>query len=400
MYSLEDIQAVVTQLNSRYLIDTLVELARIPTQVPLGPQVFMEPDDPKLVHYVQHVLRPRVHALGAYDVIDAARNQFVVRYGAGVSDASLLLMVYTPTQHHNLMPDPFSGKIARATAWGYDEPCVFGQGVTQNKAHHAVVLAVLQLLIEQQVQLRGTLYVAINNEGRSSHACSQAILAALERRPEFAVLLVGTGLRLSLGNRGRVDVNVEVRGKAAHSSAPHLGLSAIAGAYEVMHRLQGVPLAGTHPLLGGRHALVYQLLFEPLAPHTLPEIARLRIDRRLLPGDDPEQAVHDVRQAIGDLSPYQVCVERGPYMLPALVDPAHPGVVALQAAHRQVRGAELETYYGQGSYDAGGPCAVGVPAVMYGVGGGASVLEADFVPLSHVVDEARVVTHTILSLLG
>ena len=400
MPAFEEQQTLVAQLDERYLVHTLVDLAQVPTDVPLGPAVFMEPDDAKLVHYVQHVLRPKFHLLGAYDILDVPGNQLVVRYGTGASPASLLLMVYTPTQHHNLMAEPFSGKIARATAWGYDEPCVFGQGVTQNKAHHAVVLAVLKLLIEQCVPLRGTLYVAVNNEGRSSHACSEAILAALDHRPDFAILLISTGLRLSLGNRGRVDVNVEIRGKAVHSSSPHLGLSAIDGAHEVVNRLKQVPLVGSHPLLGGRHAIVYQMLFEPLAPHTLPEVARLRIDRRLLPGDDPEQALADVREAIGDLSPYQVRVERGPYMLPALVDPVHPGVLALAAAHRQVRGDNLETYYGQGSFDAGGPCAAGVPAVMYGVGGGASVLGEDFVPLSHVIDEARVVTHTILSLLG
>jgi acetylornithine deacetylase/succinyl-diaminopimelate desuccinylase-like protein len=398
--SAKDKQAIVAHLDTRYLVNTLVELARIPTQVPLGPEVFMEPDDPKLVHYVQGVLRPKLHVFGAYDILDVPRNQLVVRYGAGTSQRSLLLMVYTPTQHHNLMPEPFSGKIARATAWGYDEPCVFGQGVTQNKAHHAVMLAVLKLLCEHQISLSGTLYCAVNNEGRSSHACSEAILAALDPKPDFAILLIGTGLRLSLGNRGRVDVNVEVRGQATHSSAPHLGLSAIEGAHEVLTRLKQVPLAGSHALLGGRHALVYQMVFAPLAPHTLPEVARLRIDRRLLPGDDPEQAVADVRATIGDLSPYQVQVERGSYMLPALVDAQHPGVLALQEAHRRIRGMELETYYGQGSFDAGGPCAAGVPAVMYGVGGGASVLAEDFVPLSHVIDEARVLTHTILSLLG
>lgn len=396
----EDRQAIVDQLDQRYLLETLVELAKIPTAVPLGPEVFMQPNDPRLLRYVQQVLRPKVQALGLYDVLDVPRNQYVVRYGTGAASPSLLLMVYTPTQHHNLMPEPFSGKIARATAWGYDEPCVFGQGVTQNKAHHAVVLAILKLLCEQQVTLRGTLYVAVNNEGCSSHACSEAILAALEPKPDFAILLVGTGLRVSLGNRGRVDVNVEIQGQAAHSSSPHLGLSAIAGAHEVMQRLTRVPLTGTHPLLGKQHALVYQMLFEPLAPHTLPALARLRVDRRLLPGDDPEQAVHDVREAIGDLSPYQVRVTRGPHMLPALVDAAHPGVLALAAAHYQVRGTAVETYYGQGSYDAGGPCAAGVPAVMYGVGGGASVLDVDFVPISHALDEARVITHTILSLLA
>jgi acetylornithine deacetylase/succinyl-diaminopimelate desuccinylase-like protein len=402
MLTLDEQQALVQHLDERYLIDTLSALAKIPTEVPLGPETLMEPDDPKLVHYVQQVLRPQIQGLGAYDMLDVPRNQLVVRWGEqhSVSGPALLLMVYTPTQHHNLMPDPFSGKIARATEWGYDEPCLFGQGVTQNKAHHAIMLAVLKWLVEQHVQLRGTLYAAINNEGRSSHACSQAILAVLDRKPDFAILLVRTDLRISLGNRGRVDVNVEVRGKAAHSSMPQHGASAIEGASEVLNRLKRVPLGGTHPLLGGRHVMAYQMLFEPLAPHTLPEVARLRIDRRLLPGDAPDQAVVDVEAAIGDLSPYQISVTSGPYMLPALVDPQHPGVQALKAAHRLVRGAVPETYYGQGTFDAGGPCAAGVPAVMYGVGGGVHPLGVDFVPLSHVIDEARIIMHTILSLLG
>ncbi len=55
-------------------------------------------------------------------------------------------MNYTPAQHHNLMDGPFSGKIASAREFGSDEPAVFGQGVSQNKAHQAVMLAVLKAL--------------------------------------------------------------------------------------------------------------------------------------------------------------------------------------------------------------------------------------------------------------
>jgi acetylornithine deacetylase/succinyl-diaminopimelate desuccinylase-like protein len=398
----ENVQELIGHLDRRYLVETLSELAQVATEVPLGPETLMEPDDPRLVHYVQRVLRSKIQGLGAYDILDVPRNQLVVRWGGQRSMAgpTLLVLVYTPTQHHNLMADPFSGKIARATEWGYDEPCVFGQGVTQNKAHHAVMLAVLKWLVKRDVRLRGTVYFAVNNEGRSSHTCSQAILAALDRKPDFAMLLVRTEQRISLGNRGRVDVNVEIRGKAVHSSLPQHGLSAIDGANEVLNRLKGLTLGGSHPLLGGRHAIPYQVLFEPLAPHTLPEVARLRIDRRLLPGDAPDQAVAEVRRVIGDLAPYQVTVESGPYMLPALVDPSHPGVLALKAAHRQVHGTDPATYYGQGTFDAGGPCAEGVPAVMYGVGGSDSLLGVDFVPISHVVDVARVLMHTIVSALG
>jgi acetylornithine deacetylase/succinyl-diaminopimelate desuccinylase-like protein len=42
--------------------------------------------------------------------------------------------------------------------------------------------------------------------------------ALVERH--LGIILVRTGFDISLGNRGRVDVNVVVRGKATHSSAP------------------------------------------------------------------------------------------------------------------------------------------------------------------------------------
>ena len=395
-----DIDAIAEQLDMRYLIETLVDIAQTPTDVPIGPDVFMAPDDPKLVHYMQQALRPKLTSIGVYDLMDVPVNQLVARYGSGASDATLLLMVYTPIQHHNLMRDPFSPRIARGTAWGFDEPCVFAQGVTQNKSHHAIVLTVLKLLIERHIAVPGTLYVAFNNEGRSSHACSNAILQALDRKPDFAILLTATGQRISLGNRGRVDVNIDIRGQASHSSAPHLGLSAIDGAHEAISRLKRLQLHGAHAILGAQHAIPYQVTYEPLAPHTLPERAHIRVDRRLLPGDDPAQAAAEIRDIIGDMAPYQVSVEAGHHMLPALVEPDHAGVRALSAAHQAVHSEPPETYYGQGTFDAGGPCAAGVPAVMYGVGGGGGILDVDFAPISHVQNVARVMARTVLTLLA
>jgi acetylornithine deacetylase/succinyl-diaminopimelate desuccinylase-like protein len=191
-----------------------------------------------------------------------------------------------------------------------------------------------------------------------------------------------------------------VRGRATHSSAPQDGLSAIDGSNEVIGRLRQLSWPDRHPILGGRHAIVYKVRYEPLAPHTLPSDAYLTVDRRLLPGDDPDVATGEVREIVGDLAPYQVTVERGVYMLPALVDPDHPGVQALQAANAAVRGAPAETYHGQGTFDAGGPCALGVPTVMYGASGGVGLLGPDFVTVSDLVTEAKVLAHLILSTLA
>jgi acetylornithine deacetylase/succinyl-diaminopimelate desuccinylase-like protein len=87
-------------------------------------------------------------------------------------------------------------------------------------------------------------------------------------------------------------------------------------------------------------------------------------------------------------------------MLPALVASDDPGVRALQSAHKAHTGHAAETRYGQGTFDAGGPCALGVPTVMYGVSGGIWPTGIDFVTISDVETEARVLAHLILSELA
>src|SRR6266487_5831029 len=95
----EDLPALIERhLDRRYLIETLSRLARVPTDVPLGWQTLMEADDPKLVHYVQEVLRPELVHLENYDLLDVPRNNLVTRLGTGEAGRSLLIQNYTPTQ--------------------------------------------------------------------------------------------------------------------------------------------------------------------------------------------------------------------------------------------------------------------------------------------------------------
>ena len=48
------------------------------------------------------------------------------------------------------------------------------------------------------------------------------------------MIVIGTTGRIALANKGRVDVIVTVRGKAAHSSTPSAGVNAIEGARRVL----------------------------------------------------------------------------------------------------------------------------------------------------------------------
>ena len=55
-------------------MEQLSRLSQVPTSVPLGYETLMAPDDPKLVHYVQNVMRPALVEIGAYNLIDAGNN--------------------------------------------------------------------------------------------------------------------------------------------------------------------------------------------------------------------------------------------------------------------------------------------------------------------------------------
>lgn len=396
----DTIRLIDEHLDERYLIDTLRRLATVPTDVPLGFDTLMEPDDPKLVHYVQHHVRAELASLGHYDIVDAPRNNLIARYGRpGTAGPMLLIQNYTVAQHHNLMPDPWSGKVGSARDFGVDKPAVFGQGVSQNKAHQAVMLALFKMFRDAGVELQGHLLWAVNNEGRSTHDCSEAVLSTLERMPDFCILQTGTDMKVSLGNRGRIDIDVHVKGRATHSSTPDLGDCAIVGTQRVMNRLDEITWDDEHPILGSRHAVVYKVEFWPVAPHTLPSDAHITVDYRLLPGDNPADAVEHIRNALAGLDPYTIEVSESVTMLPNLVDPLDPWVDRLRSANRKVTGQSAEEFYLRGSFDAGGPGAHGVPTVMFGASGGVWPVGEDFVPIDDVIAEARIFAALILDTL-
>jgi acetylornithine deacetylase/succinyl-diaminopimelate desuccinylase-like protein len=115
------------------------------------------------------------------------------------------------------------------------------------------------------------------------------------------------------------------------------------------------------------------------------------IDRRLLPGDEPDHAVAEIACALDGLD---VVVRRGATMLPALVDEDAIVVAALQSGAEQALGRRLETFYPPSSFDAGHACELGVPTVMCGPLSGeldtTGVLGDDFVALDQLVDAASI----------
>ena len=399
-------------LDEDYLVDTLTTFLRTPAEAPLG-QNFIDPRDPGVVQFVRNVVEPRVNAFGFHDVLNDEDNNLAFVIGGGSAGAerdrsetpALLLMAYSSSHHGNRMEDPYSGKIESAARLGVNEPCAFGRGAGK-KGALAAALTALKIVHDSGAALRGRLIFAVNTEGYSSHRGSEHIFAGLVAhglRPVGTILCTATGLRACLGNRGRVDIFVKVIGRETHSSQPHAGLNAIDGAYEVLTRLRRMRFEQVHSRLGREQLTPYKLVIGPVAPHTIPEEAEFRLDRRLVPGSSMDAAVEEVRTALGDLSPFQVDVRRGPYMLPSETAEDAPIVKALGRAVEACRGRSLETFHATFTGDAGYACSQEVPPVEFGPAAYGEMNRptgTEFVSVADVREAARVYAHVILDMLA
>jgi acetylornithine deacetylase/succinyl-diaminopimelate desuccinylase-like protein len=317
-------------------------------------QTFVPPDDARVGLFAREVAAPVLRELGASVEIDRLHN-VIARFGPP-SGQELVLVSYQVTHHANRMHDPLRGR--NEDGWWY------GRGASQGKAGLAAACAALRAMLDGGRDLAGRVVLAVCSEGSSTHESSRVLYECLGPRPAAAVLTIGTENRLLLGNRGRVDVYVDLFGRATHSSVPELGDNPIPRVAEVVSRLDRVPIDATpHPQLGARHLVPYSVVCEPVAPHTIPERCRIKLDRRLLPGDSPEAAVHDVAEALAGV---RAEVTMGPLMLPAITADDHPLVVGLREAAESATGRSLAPEYPAWTFDAGYPSSLGIPTLMFG----------------------------------
>lgn len=388
----------MSEIDRAWIESFLLELLRTPTEVPQG-ETEIEPGDPRIVRAVREVLRPEIHSLEPDEVREHELGDVAARFGPE-GDDGVVVQTYVVSQHANLMEDPHDARIVDGEPHGLSGPCAVGQGATQNKGPMASALGAVRALGRD---LARPVWLTVNTEGRSSHGGSQRILEDLGVRANFGIVAFGTDLRISLGNRGRVDVEITVRGESSHSSQPWLGSNPLEGAADVIRALRELPTREEHPTLGPATAVPYQLRPHPVAPHTIPDHARITVDRRLLPGERPEDVVAGIREHLGSLSGLKLDVEEGVSMLPAVVEETSPVVQALlEGIDRAGRAAE--TFWSLNAFDAGYACARGIPTPMFGPGkrafAGGGLVGTDLVPVADCVAGAEAIAHALEALCG
>jgi acetylornithine deacetylase len=343
-----------------WLRDFLVELLLTDTQVPFG-ETEVAPGDPKIVAAIDALLMPHLDAMHPDEVRRHDQGDIALRFGPDRDDG-LLIQTYIVSQHANLMEGE-AGSVVEGGALGLQGKAVLGQGASQNKGPLAAAFAAVR---KRPKDLSRPVWLAVNTEGRSSHGGSMRLLDDLGVTAAHGLVAFGTDLRVSLGNRGRVDVEVRVKGASSHSSQPWLGKNPIEGAADVVTALRTTPLPAPDPDLGPASATPYQITCYPIAPHTIPEDVRIVVDRRLLPGETPDAAVDALRTHLASIE--GIDVDTGVWMFPARVTADAPVVAALLEGTRRAGRREPETFWSLNAFDAGYACSKGIPTPMYGPG--------------------------------
>ncbi len=394
----QDAIKLANQLAKDDEIDRLlVDLLKAPS-----PQTELQEADPDLKKFVAGFVAPRLQRLtGSAAALDGMGN-LLWQSGANNGEPGLLLMGYAMTFPAGGMKGPFSGAIVDGAPFGIAGNCAMGRGACEQKGALAAMIYAAAIVARAQVELRAPLYLAVSLAGETGrHDAAEFILENNRLAAKAGIVGLGTANRICLGNKGRIDVEITVRGKSAHSSMPGDGINAVDGARKVLERLDQLNLGAEHSGLGKATLTVTQIKSAPDISHTVPDTCQIILDRRLLPGDDPDAALRDIHDAVADLPPWSIEITRGAFMYPSEVAAECVVATAVRRAGRALKGQDDEVFYSSAALDAGYLNHRGIETIMFGPGDlRFAHTDQEVVSVQEVLDAARIYAATALELLA
>jgi len=114
-------------------------------------------------------------------------------------------------------------------------------------------------------------------------------------RADVVILGEPSKLRLMLGHRGRVEVEVDLPGRIAHAAKSELGDNALYRAARLLRELEGLELPSGGPLGASSLTPTHLSSYPPDGKNVVPGRATLTIDYRNIPSDEPEAVLARLR---------------------------------------------------------------------------------------------------------
>lgn len=213
--------------------------------------------------------------------------------------------------------------------------------------------------------------------------CWQYIINESKIRPEFVVITEPTDGNIYRGQRGRMEIRVEVKGVSCHGSAPERGDNAI---YKMADILQEVRAMGDNlhydPFLGKGTLAVSEIFYNSPSRCAVADMAAISIDRRLTDGETWERALEEIR-ALPSVKKYGAVVSMYKYEEPSWTGLVYPtecyfptwvlpaGAPAAEAIAESYKGMYGEPLVDKWTFSTNGVSIMGrygIPCIGFGPG--------------------------------
>lgn len=191
--------------------------------------------------------------------------------------------------------DPFGAELV--------EGVVYGRGASDQKAGMASLVYAGRLLKELGIEGDLTFwFVGSVLEEDCDGLCWHYILNEGLMRPDLVVLTEPTGLEVYRGQRGRMELEVTLKGRSCHGSAPERGVNAISRMAPVIRAIDALPARlARDPFLGPGSVTISEIRSRAPSLCAVADECTIHLDRRLTAGETEESAVAELREILAGL---------------------------------------------------------------------------------------------------
>lgn len=283
--------------GDRELFQLLQRLIATPSVNPGSRESFEAPfGEGRMAALLEAIVSPWGAETSAREV-KPGRVSFVAKFGGADSSRSLMLEAHADTVGiEGMTVAPFEPAVRDGR--------MYGRGACDTKGSMAaMLLAIRRVLDEDGPPPVDVYFVSTCNE--EAGADGAAALMAEGFRADAAVVGEPTDLSIIHAHKGIVRWAISTHGRAAHSSAPDQGASAISMMAKVIAAIDG-PVAGAlaekhHPLLG-EPTVSIGTIRGGTQTNVVPDGCTIEVDRRVLPSETAEEATREVRARLDALA--------------------------------------------------------------------------------------------------
>lgn len=308
----------------------------------------------------------------AVDVLEATpgRPSVLVRASGTGGGRTLLLCGHIDTVGVDGMTAPHTPRVVGDR--------LHGRGAYDMKAGVAAALLACRELAG--AGLAGDVVVAaVADEEHASLGVQEALRAV---RTDAAIVTEPTEGQVAVAHKGFTWIEVEVPGRAAHGSRPHLGEDAIVKAGPLLTGIGALDaaLAGrTHPLLG-RASVHASLISGGAELSSYPSRCTVGLERRTLPGERAADAEAEIAPLLPAGATQRTLLVREPFE----IDPG-AGVVRALLDASGARAPVGVSYWADSAFIA----AAGIPTALYGPAGEGAHAAEEWVSIASTVTVTR-----------